>query len=171
LQEWPDIAESLVKCRFDKSVRRVEDILPDKETLNVNLESMWSDSLDTAIESASQTLSHFILQLIFNIPVIGILGHVGWITVRDYFSKNFLSSDFFLHSFLTIVITMFFSFFIFQGCVRLIAGSDRITKKAFDRVKQQIEQFRPISINPVGEQIDAVLELDFSALNTDQDGR
>ena len=167
LHEWPDIAESLVKSRFDQSVRRIEDILPDKETLTVDLTSLWNDSLDMTIERATRVLSSIILQFIFNIPVIGILGYVGWITVREYFSRNFLSTDFFLHSFLTIAITLFLSFFIFQGCVRLVAGSNRIIRKAFDRVTQQVEQFRPVSMNPIGEQIDAVLELDFSSSTTD----
>jgi len=160
LQDWPDIAESLVKSRFEPSVRRIEDILPEKEALSMNLGALWNDSLDITIERASQTLSRFILQLIFNIPVIGILGHVGWITVRDYFHRNFLSSDFFLHSFLTIAISLFLSFFIFQGCVRLVAGSDRLMRKTFERIKQQVDRFRPISMNPIGEQIDAVLALD-----------
>jgi GTPase SAR1 family protein len=167
LREWPDIAESLVKGRFDQSVRRIEGVLPDRGILNGDLTSLWSDSLDNTIEKASQTLSGFMLQLVFNLPVIGILGHVGWITTRDYFTGNYLSADFFLHAFLTIGITMFLSFFVFQGCVRLAAGSDRITRKAFENVKHQVEQFQPISMNPVGEQIDAVLSLASSSLSID----
>jgi hypothetical protein len=167
LREWPDIAESLVKGRFDQSVRRIEDILPDRGILNGDLTSLWSDSLDNTIEKASQTLSGFILQLVFNLPVIGILGHVGWITARNYFTGNYLSADFFLHAFLTIGITMVLSFFVFQGCVRLAAGSDRITRKAFENVKHQVEQFQPISMNPVGKQIDAVLSLVSSSASTD----
>ena len=162
LKEWPDIAESLVKARFDKSVRRIKDVLPESDTLNGDLNALWSDSLDNTIEKSSKILSGFMLQIIFNLPVIGILGHVGWVTAQNYFTGNYLSSDFFLHAFLTIGITMFLSFFIFQGCVRLAAGSDRITRKAFEKVKHQVEQFQPISMNPVSEQIDTVLNLTFS---------
>ena len=115
LREWPDIAESLVKGRFDQSVRRIEGVLPDRGILNGDLTSLWSDSLDNTIEKASQTLSGFLLQLIFNLPVIGILGHVGWITARNYFTGNYLSADFFLHAFLTIGITMVLSFFCLPG--------------------------------------------------------
>ena len=161
-KEWPDIAESLVKARFDKSVRRIKDLLPDRDTLDGELNTLWSDSLDNEIEKSSKIMSGFILQIIFNLPVIAILGHVGWITARNYFTGNYLSSDFFLHAFLTIGITLFLSFFLFQGCVRLAAGSEKITRKAFEKVKQQIEQFQPISINPVSEQIDTVLNLSFS---------
>ncbi len=166
-QEWPDIAESLVKSRFDYSVRRIEEVLPDKEVLNMDLGALWSDALDITIERTAQVLSNFVLQLIFNIPAIGILGHVGWITVRGYFAKHFLSTDFFLHSFLIIAIILLFSFFLFQGCVRLVAGSDRMVQKTLAKIKQQIDQFRPISMNPLGAQIDAVLALENKNLPTD----
>lgn len=157
LQDWPDIAESLVNARFDTRVRKMEHVLSDTTTLNHDLNSLWSDALDHTMETASQNLSGLILQFLFNLPVIGILGHVGWITTRDYFTGQYLSSDFFLHAFLTIAITLFLSFFVFQGCVRLAAGPERITRKAFEKMKLQVEQFQPISMNPVGEQIDTLL--------------
>jgi GTPase SAR1 family protein len=161
LQDWPDIAESLINARFDTWVRKIEHVLSDNITLNQDLNSLWNDVLDHTVETASKNLSSLILQVFFNLPVIGILGHVGWITARDYFSGQYLSSDFFLHAFLTITITLFLSFFVFQGCVRLVAGSERITRKAFEKMKQQVEQFQPISMNPVGEQVDILLTLGF----------
>jgi GTPase SAR1 family protein len=159
LQDWPDIAESLVNARFDTRVRKIEQVLSDNITLNQDLNSLWNDALDRTMETASQNLSGLILQFLFNLPVIGILGHVGWITARDYFTGQYLSSDFFLHAFLTIAITLFLSFFVFQGCVRLAAGPERITRRAFEKMKHQVDQFQPISMNPVGEQIDTLLTL------------
>ena len=159
LQDWPDIAESLVNARFDTRVRKIEHVLSDNTTLNQDLNSLWSDALDHTMETASRRLSSLFLQILFNLPVLGILGHVGWITARDYFTSQYLSSDFFLHAFLTIAITLFLSFFMFQGCVRLMAGPERITSKAFEKMKHQVEQFQPISMNPVGEQVDILLSL------------
>ena len=161
-KEWPDIAESLVKARFDTSVRRIKDLLPDRDTLDGDLNTLWSDSLDNEIEKSSKIMSGFLLQMVFNLPVIGILGHVGWITARNYFTGNYLSPDFFVHAFLTMGIILFLSFFLFQGCVRFAANSEKITRSAFEKVKQQIEQFQPISTNPVSEQIDIMLNLSFS---------
>ncbi len=160
LQDWPDIAESLVNARFDTRVRKIEHVLSDNTTLNQDLNSLWSDVLDYTMETASQNLSGLILQFLFNLPVLGILGHVGWITARDYFTGQYLSSDFFLHAFLTIAITLFLSFFMFQGCVRLAAGPERITRKAFEKMKHQVVHFQPISMNPVGEQVDILLSFD-----------
>jgi hypothetical protein len=168
LREWPDIAETLVKGRFDQSVRKIEDILPDMDALHGDLETIWNDSLDITIERASKTLSGFLLQTVFNLPVLGILCHVGWMTARNYFTGNYFTSDFFLHAFLTIAITLFLSFFLLQICVRFAAGTDRIIRKSFDKVKRQVEQYQPLSMNPVGEQIDAVLGLDFSGPSADE---
>ncbi|MFO7970227.1 MAG: GTPase [Desulfobacterales bacterium] len=161
-KEWPDIAETLVNARFDKSVRRINDVLPDSDILDRDFSTLWRDSLDSEIERSSEIMSGFLLQIVFNLPAIGILGHVGWITARNYFTGNYLSSDFFVHAFLTIGITLFLSFFLFQGCVRFSAGSEKIIRNAFEKVKHQIEQFQPISMNPVSEQIDIVLNLSFS---------
>jgi GTPase SAR1 family protein len=160
LKEWPDIAESLVNARFDTRVRKIDHVLSDNITLNQDLNSLWGDALDHTMETASQNLSGLFLQILFNLPVIGILGHVGWITARDYFTGQYLSSDFFLHAFLTIAITLFLSFFVFQGCVRLAASPERITRRAFEKMKHRVEQFQPISMNPVGEQIDTLLTLE-----------
>lgn len=159
LQEWPDIAESLVRARFDARVRQIYQVLSDNNTLNEDLNFLWSDAMAHSVETASKSLSGLILQILFNLPVIGILGHVGWITVRSYFTGRYLSSDFFLHGFLTIAIALFLSFFIFQGVVRLAAGPDRITRNAFEKMKQRVEKIQPISMNPVGQQVDILLSL------------
>ena len=162
LKEWPDVAESLVKARFNPTVRNMKNVLSDNNTLDGDLTALWNRCLDNTLEKTSKILSGFIFQVVFNLPVIAILGHVGWTTARDYFAGNYLSSDFFLHSFLTIAIVLFLSFFVMQGCVRLFAGSGRIVGKTFSEIKQQLERLQPISTNPLGEQIDAVLGLDFS---------
>jgi GTPase SAR1 family protein len=159
LQQWPDIAETLVRSRFDPRVRKIEQALPDNTTLNEDLNAIWTDSLDHTMETASKNLSSLILQVLFNLPVIGILAHVGWITTRDYFTGQYLSSNFFLHAFLAVAITLFLVFFIFQAMVRLTAGPERILRNAFKKMKYRVEQIQPISMNPVGQQIDVLLTL------------
>ncbi|MCP4351233.1 MAG: hypothetical protein GY795_37690 [Desulfobacterales bacterium] len=159
MRSWPDIAESLVKGRFEQSVRKIEDNLPDSEALGGELSAIWNESLDSSIEESARKLSGIFLQFIFNIPVIGIMGYVGWITANAFFSNNFLDSDFFLHAFLTIFIILFFNFFIFQGCVRLAGGPERITGRAFEKVKNHVEEFQSVSLNPVVEQVEAVVGL------------
>ncbi|MBU0985958.1 MAG: 50S ribosome-binding GTPase [Proteobacteria bacterium] len=159
MQHWPDIAEDLVKTRFDLSVRKIENMLPEAVTLNQDLAAIWRNSLDNAVENASRSLSGFMLQFLFNLPVIAILGHAGWITVRNYFNGTYLPSDFFWHALLTIGIILFLVFFILQGCVRLAANTERIAQKAFEQVKVQLEQLQPLSLAPVSRQIETVQDL------------
>jgi hypothetical protein len=63
---------------------------------------------------------------------------------------------------------LFLSFFLFQGCVRLAAGTERINGKVFAEVKRQVEQFQPISANPVTDQIETVIGLAPSNLSIDR---
>lgn len=168
LRAWPDIAETLIKARFDPSVRKIEAILPDSDALNEELAGLWNDALDASIENSARNLSGFITQFGFNIPVLAIMGYTGWITAKSFFADHFLTSDFFLHAFLTIAIVLFLSFFIFQGCVRLTAGAEKISRKAFDSVKKRIEEFRPVSANPLEDQAEAVLSLNRVAASEDK---
>ncbi|OQX11633.1 MAG: hypothetical protein BWK80_44525 [Desulfobacteraceae bacterium IS3] len=146
MKTWTDIAELLVKARFDPSVRNIDAMLPDSDVLSKELSSLWREALDGAIEASARKLSALFLQFVFNIPVIGMMAYTGWLTARAFFLDNYLTSDFFLHAFLTIGIVLFLIFFIFQGCVRLFAGTESVTAKAFDDVKAQIEVFHPLSL-------------------------
>lgn len=159
LRFWPSIAELLVKARFDPSVRRVEDVLPESSTLGDEMSGIWQQSLDTAVNRAASQLSSLLIQFFFNTPVLIVLGYVGWITTTSFFKSNYLTSDFFLHSFLTIVTVLFFSFFIYQICIRLSARPQRITQIAIEKLKEQVEKFPTESFNPVQRQIDIILKL------------
>jgi hypothetical protein len=44
-------------------------------------------------------------------------------------------------------------------CVRWVAGAGRITARAFDKLKHQIEQVEGVIVNPVRSQLESVLDL------------
>ncbi len=159
LKHWPDIAETLVTGRFEESVRHLDRMLPDPKDLGKGLAASWEEALAAAIDKAAGRLSGFFMQTLFNLPVIGVLGYTGWITARQFFSGVYLSTDFFLHAFLTIGIILFLSFFLLQAAARLIASPARIAAKAFETVKQNMEALRPLSAHPVIEQIETVLAM------------
>jgi len=159
LKCWPDIAETLIDCRFDGSVRKIENALPEGETLKMELDALWRESMETAVEGTSRRLGGWLMQILFNLPTVGILIHVGWTTVRNYFTGNYLPSNYFVHAGLIIMIAMFLSFFLFQVCVRLWGGSDRMIRRAAERVKQQVEHLKPLTTSPVARQVEAVLGL------------
>lgn len=159
MKTWPDIAESLVRGRFESMVRRIEDAMAGSEDFGENISAIWSEALDQEIQRVTRKLSGFFIQLLFNAPGIAVLGYTGWLTVRGFFSGHYLSGDFFVHAFFVIAIIMLLSFFVLQMGIRLIASAGRITTKAFEKLKSQIEQVDGVIRNPVRSQLETVLDL------------
>ena len=159
MQYWPDIAENLIKGGFDGGVRRIENALSGGQRLSQKLTAMWVEDLDNEIERLSRKLSGFILQVIFNVPVVGILAYSGWLTLSNFFSGTYLAGDFFLHAIWAIGIIMLLSFFILQIVIRLAAGGERITTRALKSLKSKADQMDTPLDNPVRSQLEHVLEL------------
>jgi hypothetical protein len=159
MSNWPDIAESLIGGGFDGAVRRVEDALPAGEILSEKLAGIWSGTLESEIERVSSMLSGILLQIVFNLPAFGILGYSGWITVKGFLWGEYLAGAFFLHALWSIGIILLLCFFIFQACVRLAAGPERVTTKAFEKMKAQADQLDMMTPNPVLVQLETVIEL------------
>jgi hypothetical protein len=160
MSNWPNIAESMVGGGFDSAVRRVDDSLPADNTFGEHFAGLWSRSLESEMERISRRLSGLPLQIVFNLPALAILAYTGWITVQHFLLGSYLAFDFFLHALWTIGIVLLLSFFLFQVCVRLAAGPERITRRAFEKMKRQADQLEGITTNPVLEQLEIILELD-----------
>ena len=160
LSNWPDIAESLTAGGFDGSVRRGDDVLPAVDSFSEKFAGLWGDSLEGEMERISRRLSGILLQILFNLPALAVLGYTGWITVRRFLIGSYLAFDFFMHALWTIGIVLLLSFFLFQICVRLAAGSERVTARAFEKMKRRTDQFNERPPNPVLEQLETVLMLD-----------
>jgi energy-coupling factor transporter ATP-binding protein EcfA2 len=159
MQRWPDIAESLVKGRFNAAVRDIEDALAGSELFSEKLSAIWSEALGTEIERVTRRLSGLTLQLLFNAPGVGILGYAGWLTLRGFFNGSYLSADFFLHAFFVIGIVLLLSFFLLQICIRLTANAGRITAGAFKKMKAQIDPLNAVIMNPVRSQLEVIMDL------------
>jgi GTPase SAR1 family protein len=160
MTNWPDIAESLVDGGFDSTVRRVEDTLPDSGTFSDKLGEIWSNTLDSEMERMAGKLSGMLLQFIFNLPMFAVLGYTGWITVERFLQGSYLAVNFFVHALWTIGIILLLSFFLFQILVRLFAGPERVTTKAFEKMKHQADQLEAFTNNPVLAQLDTLIELE-----------
>ena len=159
LKKWPDITNILVKGGFDSSVRQIDESVVNYREIGDDMTAIWSSGLEGEIEKVAQKLSGPVLQFIFNGPVLAILAYAGWLTADAFFKGQILSSDFFLHAFLTIIIILFLSFFILQGLIRLVAGKDKISKKAFSKVNNQLQTYQPLITGSINEQIALVLNL------------
>jgi GTPase SAR1 family protein len=156
LQSWPDIAETLVKSRLDRSVRAMDTILPESGKLGQELATLWAQALESEVERVARRLSGLFLQLLFNLPAVAILAHVGWLTAKNFIAGNYLVSGFFMHALVTVAIILLLCFFIFQGCVRLAAGRDRIHQRALLSVQGQLENDPALTRSPLGRQLEVL---------------
>jgi predicted GTPase len=160
MSSWPNIAESLIGGGFDSTVRRVDDALSGDDNLAEKFAGLWNSSLESEMERIARRLSGMMLQISFNLPALAILGYTGWITVQRFLMGSYLAFDFFLHALWTIIIVLLLSFFLFQVCVRLGASPERVTRRAFEKMKRRVEQLQGTTSNPILEQLEIVLELD-----------
>jgi len=160
MSNWPDIAESLVGGGFDSTVRRVDIARSDDNTFSEKFAGLWNHVLESEMERIARRLSGLLLQILLNLPVLAILGYTGWITVQRFLMGSYLAFDFFVHALWTVGIVMLLSFFLLQVCVRLAASPERVTRRAFEKMKRQADQLEGITTNPVLDQLETVLELD-----------
>jgi GTPase SAR1 family protein len=157
LKEWPEIAEMLVRGGFEESVRHPDSGMSDQNELNEALSTMWQETLGATIEKTARRFSGMWLQILFNIPAVGMLAHIAWLTVKHYFAQDYLATDFFVHAFLTAGIVMFLSFFLLQACLRMVSGPERIMTRAFEGINIQLDPLQRMSIGPVFQQLDKLL--------------
>ena len=92
-------------------------------------------------------------------PAVGILGYCGWLTLKSFFSGEYLTGDFFMHAFWAVGLVLFLSFFILQLCIRVVASTKRITARAFEKLKHQMDPLDELNQNPIKAQLDTVIAL------------
>lgn len=153
LGQWPTIAEKLIQGRFSTDIRDLQKVLPDGDGLETTLSDTWSEALERVIELAAARLSGALLQLIFNLPVVALMGYVGWLTAKSFFEGQILTADFFIHALITIAIVLFLAFFLLQAVVRLAASGPRLNRRAFSDLQTLAGQFQPLSEGSLGRQV------------------
>jgi len=156
---WPDIAETLIEARFSPSVRDAQRAPGHGEEIGRHLSRIWTDALEDELAAAGGRLSGGFLQLVFNLPVLGVLGYAGWLTAVNFFSGSILTGDFFLHAFWTIAIVLLLSFFLLQGVIRLAAGKDRLVERVFAQVREAVDQQGRLADSVVWQQADTIIRL------------
>jgi len=159
LRRWPAIAALLSRARFSADGSGPEKALPADGDWTAAVSGLWRGAFENAIEKTSRRFSGTTLQLLINAPSIGILAHAGWVTGRHYFTGQYLSSDFFLHAFMTIAIVLLLSFFALQTLVRVLAAPDRLMSQTFKALVQRIAAENETALNPVLQEIEKLLRL------------
>jgi GTPase SAR1 family protein len=148
---WPDVAEALVAARFDHRVRVPALDQPTADRLHAQLAATWEQALGEVMERSARQLASGWLQLLFNLPVLGVLAYVGWITGREFFAGRYLPGEFFLHAFITAGLILVLGFFVYQAIVRVAARPERMLLKTFQAVAQQSAPLGASPLHPAAE--------------------
>lgn len=155
--QWPEIGELLIQGHFDRRVRRVE--IQDGSAVGRLARDMWVDCLDTEIENSARRLSHALLQIVFNLPSLALLGYAAWLTASRFVTGSYLGGDFFLHAFVTIILVLLLSFFVFQVFARLAVNRDRVQRRAFQAIERTIGHHPLMAARDVADQVNRVMRL------------
>ncbi|BBO82007.1 hypothetical protein DSCO28_25730 [Desulfosarcina ovata subsp. sediminis] len=156
---WPDVAERLVAARFAPRVRDERQAPGDGEAIGEQLARIWNEALEEELEQAGRRLSGGVLQLLFNLPSLGVIAYTGWLTAANFFTGTILTSNFFVHAFWTITLILLLSFFLLQGVIRLAAGRERLVARVFVRLREALDGQTHLTDHPVWRQARIVLGL------------
>jgi len=159
-QEWPDVAERLIKGRFNPIVRQAETTPPSITAMDNALSGAWEKALSDTLDRFANGLSYGLLQLLFNLPAVVILIYVGWLTGMAFFTKNYLASEFFIHALMTAGLALFLAFFLYQAIVRIFAGPKRLMHKTLEAVNQTTAILTPRLEHPVAKEIETLARID-----------
>ena len=158
-RSWPDIAEILIHGRFAPAVSEMQYSTENVEKVEKHLAQVWGNALEKELSQVERRLSAGALQLLFNLPVLGVLTYAGWLTASSFFTGHILSGDFFLHAFWTIALVLLLSFFLLQVVIRLAAGKERLVQRVFSAVRESVAYQGEWEDNPVRRQAAAVVRL------------
>jgi hypothetical protein len=154
--QWPDVAELLIKGRFDTNVRDAQMTPPAIAVMDDTFSTAWGKALGDTISHSANGLSHWLLQLLFNLPAVVVLCYVGWLTGLAFFTRNYLAADFFIHALMTAGLILLVSFFLYQTIVQLSAGPNRLMRNTLERVNQATAALQPHLEHPVVREIETL---------------
>jgi GTPase SAR1 family protein len=126
-ENWPDIADKLVRAGFRPSVRNADKVVDLTPLLQISRDT-WRKALDDAVETTADRLSHPLLQWILNAPVLIIVGVVVWKLISEFLGILIMPASFLFHSmFLLLLFWLLPSWFLQWRTVKARA---RLTEKA-----------------------------------------
>ena len=158
-QAWPEIADQLIALGFNGGVRDAAAVLPDEKALQQHLSASWKSKMEAVMDQRAASVSGFVLQLIFNLPTLAVMGLFAFQSVKSFLLQSTLPSGYFLHAAVSVLMVWLLSFVLLQIIVRFASGRnllDRTFKRLIEGVDRDGSDLLGRSI--VAE-IDSVLRL------------
>ena len=118
-QDWPPIAEALVRAGFDVKGRGSELWSDWAQNRGAALSVLWEQTYADSLVQLARILSAWPIQLLWNAPVLGMIGWVGFETVTSFFTRHYLPGEYFRHALIAAATIWLLSFVLLQVVVSL----------------------------------------------------
>ena len=118
-ENWPPIADGLVRCGFGASVRETAFWEQEIDRHSRMIRDRWLQVFEDRLARLAHRLSLWPIQLLFNLPTIGMVLWVCAQTILGFFMESYLSPDYFRHAGISILAIWLLSFILLQTTVAL----------------------------------------------------
>ncbi len=138
LEEWPAIADQLVKCDFDNEVRSLQHSVDTGHLLQFSRQ-VWQEELQREIDRSATSLTPAFGMFLLNLPVFAVTIAAGYRIVHDFVQATFLPSNFFMHAGALLLLALILPGWLLQYCAqrkarripqKVLQNSARITSQA-----------------------------------------
>jgi energy-coupling factor transporter ATP-binding protein EcfA2 len=93
-ERWPPVADALAAAGFE-GLRERRRWLVEAQAARERLQQQSAQAIGRALDDSARRLAHPLLQLLFNAPVLGLLGWTGYRAVAAFVTGQFLPSAYF----------------------------------------------------------------------------
>jgi len=114
---WPPLGDLLVQIGFSPQVRHAEQWRAHAEAVASAMLAGGEMAVESVLDLLARRLSLWLWQGILNLPLIGLVGWVGYRAVGGLFSESYLGGDFFQQAGIAVVVLWVAAFVILQLAV------------------------------------------------------
>jgi len=158
-ERWPSLAEKFVILGFSDSVRETNAIMPKMNDIESNFETQWNLALEKEIDIAVSKASSAWLQFILNLLPLGLTLYIAEECIRNFLSRHYLSSTFFLHAIITLILLLLLCFVFLQFYIKYFSAS-KILTAAFNSFKDKYNSSENTDFSsPILFEIETILSL------------
>jgi predicted GTPase len=156
---WPDMVKKLISLGFDEALQNTQSVFPDEKSFGREMTAKWKSALDGAIEDASHNMSGIFLQILFNLPTLAMMALFCYQCVKNFLIGNYLSTQYFVHAIISIVLIWLLSFILFQFLVRF-QGGRRLLDKTFKKLlEHQADVNADLPLDALKKEITLLIQL------------
>jgi len=157
-EQWPPIADALVQAGFDPRVRETAFWEQQTRASEEQVQGRWAAIYEEHLARLAGVLAAWPLQLLFNLPVIGIALWIGAETILGFFTGNYLPADYFRSAAIVTAIVWALAFIAVQVVV-----SVALRRTLRRRITQALaEATAGLMVGPLQGELDALASLERS---------